>query len=520
MTIGGGWNTEMGPSAKVPFQGPGAGVVPWLVRMENAVYTQDGWPIKMPGGTRVNATATGATDHVMGLFDFWRSANGLFPTQRKVVYSGSAIYVEVNGTLTSIQTGLETLKMPAFETMNDNLVMATDSDTDVPLTYDQTTVSNLGGSPPNFSFHVQHKDRMWAAGAANLRSRLYYSISGSAADWTGAGSGSIDVAPDDGDVITGLRSLYNNELVIFKGPNRGSLFRLSGSAPTGTDAFTLKPIVRGVGCTSHQAAILWGGDLLFPDHNGLHSLAATEKFGDYSPSFLSAPIRSYWLGQLNHNRFGFMSGVPVVVGGYVLWTLTRSNAITNNAGLGLDFRFNPPRFFLWPAALLASLAIVADTNHLMIPWGGNYTGRMLRLNQETRLWDTAAYTYTATMPFLAFADAFYDKQASKGHVELVPTNDANLTVAYTRDTNTQQSVAVNMATSVPTLATSSNQFTLGTSRLGGNLNAGLHAFFDMAGSFKDIQIEFSQGGASVHAEPRGFSLELETAGIGTAAVPG
>ena len=144
-------------------------------------------------------------------------------------------------------------KMPWAEVMNDYLILASTSTTDVPATWDQTTYANLGGTPPNFAFHVQHKDRMWAAGVSGQLSRLYYSASGNHADWVGAGSGAIDVAPTDGDILTAIAS-HKNELIVFKGRSRRSIFRITGSAPTGADAFAMVPFIKGVGAANLSAS--------------------------------------------------------------------------------------------------------------------------------------------------------------------------------------------------------------------------------------------------------------------------
>ena len=197
--ITGGWSTESGPKAPTIARGNTV-EVPWLVNAENIVYLHDGWFQKMPGASNVNGTATGATDHVNGIFDYWRSGTSGAPAQQRVLYSGTAVYTESGGTLTSIITGLTASQRPWFDVVNDDLIIAF-SGADVPRLWDQTTAANLGGSPPNFAFHVEHKTRTFAAGVATNQSRLYYTVANNHEDWTGSGSGSIDIYPDDGDEI-------------------------------------------------------------------------------------------------------------------------------------------------------------------------------------------------------------------------------------------------------------------------------------------------------------------------------
>ena len=171
--IEGGWSTESGPKAPTLVRGEQTISVPWLVTAENIVYLRDGWFQKMPGAANVNGTTMGATDHVNGIFDYWRSGTSGSPTQQRVVYSGDEVFTESSGTMTSIISGLVAAQRPWFEVMNDLLVIAF-SGTDVPRSWNQTTAATLAGSPPNFAFHVNHKTRMFAAGVATNQSRLYY----------------------------------------------------------------------------------------------------------------------------------------------------------------------------------------------------------------------------------------------------------------------------------------------------------------------------------------------------------
>lgn len=519
LSLDGGWNPEAGPMAPTRISGDNLVSVPWLVEAQNLVYSADGWLRKMPGASNVNTTATGASDNVMGIFDYHRSTASGDPVQRVVVYADTQIYSWTPGetTLTSIATGRVADVMPAFEIMNDVLVLAETSTTDVPATWNQTTFANLGGSPPNFSFHIQHKDRMWAAGVDSNKSRLYYTVLSNQADWTGTGSGSIDISPDDGDVITGLAS-HKNRLVVFKGPNRGRIIFITGSAPTGSDAFAQVPFIRGIPCANHQSIVPYRDDLLWWSDLGIHSLVATAAFGDFNEAFISAAIQGYFNSQLNHSRFRFVWGQNFVPGGYVLWTVARAGLTDNNAILLWDYRFTPARFALWPAASVASIGIVRDTNRETVPWYGTYTGRVMRGNRTARNFGGTAYTIDILFPYLTFGDPTYDKTLEGGRIGVTPKGDTSFTFGWQRDGATQQTESVTQG-GVPTLGASSDQFVLDTSPLGGG------RYIDrfpttLAGSFKALQIELEQGTVDVDFEPHSLALSLTGAGIGRTAVLG
>lgn len=516
LSIDGGYDTEQGPSAGFRQRADGLISIPWLLEAQNIVYLADGWFQKMPGASNVNASATGASDHVNGIFDYWRSGTGTAPSQQRILYAGTALYSESGGTLTAIKTGLEAQKMPCFAVMNDTLVIATTSSVDVPMTWDQTTFANLGGSPPAFKVFLEHKQRGWGFGVDALKSRAYYTVLGNQADWTGAGSGSIDVTPNDGDVLTGARS-HNNELIFFKGPNTGSIQRLTGSSPTGTDAFALDPFIRGVGSTNHQGILEVAGDLVFPDDNGLHSLSTTAAFADYTPEFLSVPIATDWVKQLNHDRFPFIWGANFRAQSQMLWTVSRAGATTHDMILGLDYRFKPARFFRWPAYAVASLAMVRDTSRETVPWAGTYTGRAMRMNRAARDLAGTAYTARVLLPYLSFGSTFVDKGAMKADVGFAPKGETTFVVGWQRDGQTQQTHSVTQA-GTASLGASSDQFLLDSDVLAGGRY--LHEIFDLGGEFKELQLEVTQGGLDEDVEVHSFGLQLAGAGVGEAQVLG
>lgn len=515
LSIDGGWSTDAGPSAPTIARQTAGGIVfsvPWLVNGINCVYHLDGWPRKMPGAAATNGTPvqeSGANITVTGIFDAWFSGTGAAATQRQIAVGGTQYFSSSDGGATwdSRQTGRESNRIPAVEMFDDLLVLATDSSTDVPQSWDgaAATMSNLAGSPPNFDFMVEHKDRMWAAGVDTNKSRLYYSILGSTVDWTGAGSGSIDIKPDDGDVITGLVS-HKDRLYVLKGPNSGSIHYVTGSAPTGSDAFALHPFVNGVGCTSHLSIVKTLDDVAWWDGGGVHSLKATAAFGDFNDAFLSRDIQTYFAENLNHARLNQIQGITFPLGGLMLWTAPLAGTTTNGVVLALDYRFTPPRWGRWSAYAAASLGLVRDSG-VLTPWCGTYAGTTLRMNRRARNVAGAAYTTQITLPYLSFGDSSYEKTLGSARISFEPQGTAEITLGLTRDGNAQQTFALTQAGG-DTLGPSSNQFTLGTSTLAGGRYS--HNGVDQVeGEFRELQIELSQGGLNQDMAPHGLGLEIE-----------
>ena len=172
----GGWNTDSGPSVDVAPDREGIVRIPYLIDADNCIYETDGGPHKVGGTSRVNSSELESGAVIKGLFDYWRQGTGGAPTQKRIIHIGTKIKKDdADGTFTDIFTGLESGSIPAYSTFDDLLIMSSDSTTDVPKSWDQTTAQNLAGSPPNFAFSATHKNRSWAAGNAALPSRLYFS---------------------------------------------------------------------------------------------------------------------------------------------------------------------------------------------------------------------------------------------------------------------------------------------------------------------------------------------------------
>src|SRR6185295_15861211 len=192
-----------------------------------------------------------------------------------------------DGLFSTIGTGLVSGAVPTYSTFDDLLIIASDATADVPKSWDQTTFQSLAGTPPNFSMSVNHKNRQWGAGDLTNPSRLSYSDNLDPESWVGATSGSIDIDPSDGDAIVGIAS-FKNELIVFKGPYKGSIHRITGSSPSD---FARTVFIRGITAAYQNAIFTLPNDLGFMSPRGtVHSLVSTQTFGDYEQSTLSFPI--------------------------------------------------------------------------------------------------------------------------------------------------------------------------------------------------------------------------------------
>ena len=385
----GGFASDYGSMAEIEFEGS-AVRIPYLVRCENFFFEANRSIHKIGGTSKYNATTIESGEEIRGLFEYVRMGTGGSQTIKKVVHAGTKVLKDDNdGAFTSIITGLVNNAVPNYTVCEDSLIIASDSGVDVPYKWDQTTAAVLGGSPPTFAFSVVHAGRLFAAGNPALPSRLYYSSLQNFDEWNGTGdSGSINVDPNDGDRITGIYP-YRGGLVVFKGPNFGSIHFIAGLTPS---TFSRTQFSRGVSCAWQNTIFPYANDLGFVAADGtIRSLSATEKFGDLEETHLSKAISSWVRDHVNPEQLRKAWAATDHGRGYVLFTLPIDGSSIPNQTLMMDFRFGEPWFSLWNATPGWSVARISDPNSRgrpILATGGN-DGFVRKLQQIDRTVDTS-----------------------------------------------------------------------------------------------------------------------------------
>lgn len=509
----GGWATDLGPTVDVTPGPDGKVVIPFLLDAENLLFELDGGPHKIGGTTKVNASAVASGAVVTGVYDYWRQGTGGTPARRRVLHAGTVCMGDADDSVfANLFTGLGAGKVPSYCTFDDLLIISSDSATDVPKSWDQTTAQNLAGTPPNFAFCVAHKNRAWAAGVYGNPSRLYYSANTDPEDWTGAGSGSIDIDPNDGDMITGLVS-NKDYLFVFKGPNKGSIHLITGSSPTGSDAFGRKNYAKGIGACWHNAIFPMGDDIGFVSQFGsVHSLAATQNYGDFISASLSLPINIGGIrDRLNYNRLRYITAASDPLNGLVYITASWDASTTNNAVIVLDYRLAPDnlRWSRIPAYSCGSLGLFVDTNGLRRVLAGGNDGYVRRLNVVDRSIDTTtAIALKVTTPGLNYGEPMMMKTMEGGALGIAPKGNFSITFGWTRDNQAQQTVTVAQGGGDVLGTASANQFTLDSSALAGARYVDRFFPTEEGGEFRAVSYQMTQSGNYEDAEIHSFTAVI------------
>lgn len=521
-TFGGGWATDFGPYIDTTADAGGTLEMPFLVDADNCIYELDGGPHKMPGADKLNSSTIESGAVVKGLYDYWRMGTAGMPTQQRIVHAGTKILADAaNGTFSAIQSGMTSGAIPSYATLEDVVVMVNGVDANVK--FDGTTASAISSDPGVLGMVCTHKNRMFGAGKPSSPSTLFYCANLSPDDWLGAGSGSIDIDPQDGDVITGIAS-HKNDLWVFKGPYKGSIHRITGSS---SSDFARTTFIKGLGAVWHNLVFPYKDDLGFVWSDGtVHSLNATADYGDFYEASLSRPINLFIREHVNLARLKHGWAVDWPDRGIVLICLPIDGATNNTLTLMMDYRFgagsNSPhpvsvRWAPWPAFTTVGggcLASVTDATaaNLRIVMAGGSDGYVRKLGRQSRTIDTStAITFKVTTPFISYATPIIKKSIRALAVGIAPKNNLAMTVGFKRDSETQQTVTVYQGGSDVLGTVTSSAFTLDSSTLGGS--AFLWRFSDdpaIAGEFRSIQYQVTDAVAGQDVELHALSAMIQS----------
>ncbi len=179
------------------------------------------------------------------------------------------IWTDATGTIT-----IDANRLPASDTYA-NLTIIVNA-ASVPLRWDGTTLSNLGGSPPTGRVIAVFKDRVYTAEQNTVR----YSAVGNPESWPAFQNFSAGL--NDGDEITALTP-YFNSLIIFK---RNSIWQFE--VDEDNQPLSLRPLAYGVGTDSWRTVWIVNGVLHFTSRKGIY------QFSGRSPEKVSYRIEEFF----------------------------------------------------------------------------------------------------------------------------------------------------------------------------------------------------------------------------------
>ncbi len=367
----------------------------YQLKAENVMYEVDGGVRKVGGTERIFSEAFQGLPAINGMTDFWLDVGGTVTQHFVLVTAAGEIYLDnLDGTASAI-TGTATPgsdPIPVFCVAEDTLTLWFSTNS-TPLKYTGSgNVEALGGSPPTGRGAVYHLGRLWAWGANSNPSRLYYSAFGNIEDWSGGDTGSIDVQAGDGDRIIGAIS-FREKLFVFKGPRIGSIHIISGTAPTGSDGFSRHRFNKGIPLQTHNSLLEIGNDVLFMSNRGIHSLAATEKFGSFAGKEETRFLKKFFREQINPTRLDRVWACDYSQKSCAVWAMTQAGSTSNDKVLGLSYvRHEEEGYkpFTWARSCVSAAIRKNITTELDDLIFGTNAGLALRQDISTRAETTVA----------------------------------------------------------------------------------------------------------------------------------
>lgn len=451
--LGGGLATDRGNGVDTPVglssKGNGQIVVPFLLRAENIEYTLNGGFQKIGGTTKYNSVAINSGEEIRYMFDLTVQGTSGSQTTKMLAFAGANVYADSNnGTFSAISTAFTDNCIPHVSMYGDVAILM--SDLDSPRKYDGTTEAALGGTPPNISFGVEHARKFFGAGVDANPDTLYYSDTDDAENWSTGDSGSLTVSPGDGDRITGLWS-FMDRLIIFKGPNKGSIHVLEGLASAD---FDLRVLARGIGSVNQNLIFPYGNDIGFVWADGtIRTLRTTERFGNFEVGSLSLDIDNGIMSNITTSSLkkGVAANLPQK--GRVYFTLPVQANTTPNLLLSMDYRFmeseGRPRFST--LTLTEPFSVVRktdpnDTNRDALYLGGS-DGFIRKLHGSNYNIDGGATAISAyaRLPYMSYGQPFYTKHLAGVGAGIVAKGDYNSTIGWIRDSGSEQTASLDQA---------------------------------------------------------------------------
>ena len=181
--------------------------------------------------------------------------------------------------------------------------------------------------------------KLWCGGVTEAKDVIYYSVLLDGDDWTGTGSGYIDLKTVWGtDEIVALAPFYG-QLIIF-GKNNIAVY----DNPHAGGTLALNEVIKGIGCVSRDSVQAIADDLVFLSETGLRSLARTTEKDKLPMQDLSIAIKDTLIrniGQSTNVKSVYVENEGVYIMSF----------IDNNINYVFDFKhrtpLNTPRITTW-----------------------------------------------------------------------------------------------------------------------------------------------------------------------------
>lgn len=357
---------------------------------------------------------------------------------------------------------------------------------------------------PNFSMLQEHIGRIWTDDK-DIPDRLNYSSPGNETEWEGDGdSAAIDIVPGDGDTdgITSIFRSFKGTLFCGKGTH---LYRVDGNSP---ETFFITPVTKGLGCVAHKAsASVDLDDIGFVSKKGIHSLSATQAYGDFQQQFLSLKIQQNFATALNRGRLDFIQSAYVADLNSVAFAVSEGSETFNNHIYLMNILSR--EWYRWPDISCSSLTTRFDQKSRSKLITGTNESRVITTQNGTNTdFGTMGILYRIKTGVI-YPDQNVTTMKAFKYIGFIykPTGHYRFSAQVIIDNNQYQNIAFEETAKGARLGV---DFVLGTSVLGSsNQFSSFRVPIDGLG--RGLTIEVTQSGTDETVELYGYIIGFEPA---------
>lgn len=285
--------------------------------LQNFEPSLEGGYKKVLGYTKFSDTEVTGTGEIEGVCVLpYQSASVVIAVRNKKYYLGTGGGWTLKGTAATTTTSK--VRHISYNFSGTNKIVFVDG-INYPAYYDVTAGTLTFGTEAQAARHVaNYKNTLFFA----VGSELIFTAPYTDQDFSAAnGGGSIDVGSD----ITGLVG-FREQLVIF---SKERIQVLTGN--TLAD-FGLNPVTLDIGCLYEDTIQEVGGDVAFLASDGVRTLSATDRIGDFGLDVASKPIKK----QVNDLKANATSFSSLVIREKAQYRLFQYNAnVENDSAVGV-----------------------------------------------------------------------------------------------------------------------------------------------------------------------------------------
>lgn len=214
------------------------------------------------------------------------------------LYTNTGSGWSLRHTLLAFQDNAESFDFDRYNwTGQDRMIMVTG--TGAPIRLEDAGVVNttaLATAPIGATTVTAYKNRIFVGNYDTNKGAISYSASNDETNWEGAsGAGEIVV----GDTIVKIVG-FRDKLIILC---HNSIHQLTG---TSNADFLLSPVTQNIGCVNAKTVQELNGDVLFLAPDGVRTVAATDRIGDFNIASISRPVQTLAVNMAT-NPFRFTS---------------------------------------------------------------------------------------------------------------------------------------------------------------------------------------------------------------------